>query len=261
MVKAGIFLIARLAPGYSHLLAWQILCVGLGGLTMILGGWRSLREFDLKLILAFGTVSQLGFLMILVGVGDANVALAGVAMLVAHALFKASLFMVVGIIDHQTGTRDVRKLARLGSAAPALAIIAALASASMAGLPITMGFVGKEAALASLLEYRGVGGWEGGVLTAVVVVGSVLTMAYTVRFLWGGFGRKVQSRPSAAVARMHRPSPAFLVPAGLLAVAGVVAGFLASPLGDILERYAVTLPANGHEIEHLAFWHGLTPAL
>ncbi|WP_299573295.1 Na+/H+ antiporter subunit A [uncultured Williamsia sp.] len=261
MVKAGIFLIARLAPGYSDLLAWQILCVGLGGLTMILGGWRSLREFDLKLILAFGTVSQLGFLMILVGVGDANVALAGVAMLVAHALFKASLFMVVGIIDHQTGTRDVRKLARLGSAARALAVIATLAAASMAGLPITMGFVGKEAALASLLEYRGVGGWEGGVLTAVVVLGSVLTMAYTVRFLWGGFGRKVQTTPSAAVARMHRPSPLFLVPAGVLAVAGVVAGFLASPLGDVLERYATTLPANGHEIEHLAIWHGFTPAL
>ncbi|MCP2193164.1 Na+/H+ antiporter subunit A [Williamsia deligens] len=261
MVKAGIFLIARLAPGYSDLLAWQILCVGLGGLTMILGGWRSLREFDLKLILAFGTVSQLGFLMVLVGVGDANVALAGLAMLVAHALFKASLFMVVGVIDHSTGTRDVRKLARLGSAMPGLTVVAVLAGASMAGLPITMGFVGKEAALASLLDYDGVGGWEGGVLTTVVVVGSVLTMAYTVRFLWGGFGRKVQSTPSAAVARMHRPSLAFQAPAAVLAVAGVVAGFLASPLGDILERYASTLPAHGHEIEHLAIWHGLTPAL
>ncbi|MGZ8178408.1 Na+/H+ antiporter subunit A [Williamsia sp. SKLECPSW1] len=261
MVKAGIFLIARLAPGYSDLLAWQILCVGLGGLTMVLGAWRSLREFDLKLILAFGTVSQLGFLMVLVGVGDANVALAGVAMLIAHALFKACLFMVVGIIDHQTGTRDIRKLARLGSAAPALAIIATLASASMAGLPITMGFIGKEAALAALLGYSGVGGWEGGVLTAVVVVGSVLTMAYTVRFLWGGFGRKVQTTPSAAVARMHQPSPLFVVPAALLAVAGVVAGFLASPIGDVLERYATTLPAHGHEIEHLAIWHGFTPAL
>lgn len=258
MVKAGIFLVARLAPGFGDLMAWQISVVGLGMLTMVLGGWRSLREFDLKLILAFGTVSQLGFLMVLVGTGDANVALAGVAMLVAHALFKASLFMVVGVIDHSTGTRDVRKLARLGSTAPSLAVIAAVASASMAGLPITLGFVGKEAALTSLLDVDGFDGWQGSVSTAVVVVGSILTMAYTTRFLWGAFGRKVRREPSAAVARMHHPSVAFIAPAGILAALGVAAGFVAGPLGSLFEPYARTLPANGHELEHLALWHGFT---
>ncbi|WP_353110298.1 proton-conducting transporter membrane subunit, partial [Gordonia sp. (in: high G+C Gram-positive bacteria)] len=103
MVKAGVYLVARLAPAFSDRLSWQVLVIGLGALTMLLGGWRSLRERDLKLILAFGTVSQLGFIMVLVGIGDAGVAMAGLSMVIAHALFKACLFMVVGIIDHSTG--------------------------------------------------------------------------------------------------------------------------------------------------------------
>ncbi|MBJ7289289.1 Na+/H+ antiporter subunit A [Williamsia sp.] len=256
MVKAGIFLVARLAPGFSDDVAWQVTVVGLGLLTMVLGGWRSLREFDLKLILAFGTVSQLGFLMVLVGIGDTNVALAGIAMLVAHALFKASLFMVVGIIDHSTGTRDVRKLARLGAASPALAIIASVSAASMAGLPITIGFVGKEAALGAVAETGALTTWQSVAATAILVFGSILTMAYTVRFLAGAFGRKVRREPSLAVAKMHHPSAAFMAPAGLLALLGVAAGFASGPLGSLFEPYAKTLPAHGHEIEHLALWHG-----
>ena len=111
------YLVARLAPGFGSFTGWQIAVISLGLLTMVVGGWRSLRELDLKLILAFGTVSQLSFLTVLVGFGDANVMMAGLAMIVAHAMFKAALFMVVGIIDHSTGTRDVRKLARLGETA------------------------------------------------------------------------------------------------------------------------------------------------
>ena len=91
----------------------------LGAATMIIGGWRALRQYDIKLLLAYGTVSQLGFLIVLCGLGTRAAALAGVAMLIAHALFKATLFLVVGIVDHSTGTRDLRKLSGVGAAAAA----------------------------------------------------------------------------------------------------------------------------------------------
>ena len=113
---------------------------------MLVGGWAALRQTDLKLLLAYGTVSQLGFLTVVFGAGTRDAALAGLAMLLAHALFKAALFLVVGVVDHTTGTRDLRELSGLGRRAPVLAVVAALAAASMAGLPPLAGFVAKEAA-------------------------------------------------------------------------------------------------------------------
>jgi multicomponent Na+:H+ antiporter subunit A len=117
MVKAGVYLIARLAPGFADS-PWHRSSSGSALLTMLLAGWRAVREYDLKLILAFGTVSQLGLITVLVGGGGQDLMLAGLAMLCAHALFKAALFMVVGIIDHATGTRDIRRLAWLASRLP-----------------------------------------------------------------------------------------------------------------------------------------------
>ena len=261
MVKAGVYLVARLAPAFAEQISWQIIVVGLGLLTMILGGWRSLRELDLKLILAFGTVSQLGFMAVLVGIGDANVAMAGIAMVVAHALFKASLFMVVGIIDHSTGTRDIRRLARLGHRLPALALIAAVAGASMAGLPFTMGFVGKETGFASVWETGRYTPWMAHTIDLALVIGSIITFAYTARFLWGAFGRKVRHLPTRQVAALHPPSVMFQAPPALLAVLGAVTAFIAPWIGDHIEPYAETLPGFGHPIEHLAMWHGFNLAV
>ena len=152
MVKAGIFLIARMAPGFADMPGWREVLVVFGLATMLLGGWQSLRQHDLKLVLAHGTVSQLGLLAVVLGFGTAEAALAGLAMLVAHALAKAALFMVVGIVDHRTGTRDLRRLSGLGRQAPITAVTAAVAIASMIGLPPTIGFVAKEAVFASLAD-------------------------------------------------------------------------------------------------------------
>lgn len=256
MVKAGIYLVARLAPGFHEQISWQVLVVGLGLLTMLLGGWRSLRELDLKLILAFGTVSQLGFMMVLVGVGAANVAMAGIAMVIAHAMFKASLFMVVGIIDHSTGTRDIRRLARLGHRLPFLAGIAAVAGASMAGLPFTFGFVGKETAFGAMWDTGAYDPWLAHLVDVVLLLGSIITFAYTTRFLWGAFGRKVRTLPTRPVAQLHPPSVMFQVPSLLLAVLGVVTAFAAGWIGHFIEPYAESLPGYGEELEHLAMWHG-----
>ncbi|GED96668.1 Na+/H+ antiporter subunit A [Gordonia crocea] len=256
MVKAGVYLVARLAPGFATLPVWQVMVLGLGALTMLVGGWRSLRELDLKLILAFGTVSQLGFLMVLLGFGDANVALAGITMLVAHAMFKAALFMVVGIIDHSTGTRDLRKLARLGQRMPALALIAGAAAASMAGLPFTFGFVAKEAAFGTIWTSGALPDWQARGIDLVLLTGAVITMAYSTRFLWGAFGRKLRPNPSLAVSRALQPSAMFLAPPAVLAVAGIVSAFSAGWLGTLFEPYADTLPSWGEPLEHLGLWHG-----
>ena len=111
---------ARLAPAFHELATWQVLVLGLGLWTLLLGGWRALRQTDVKLVLAYGTVSQLGFLMVANGLGVRDAALAGLAMLLAHALFKAPLFMVVGIIDHEAGMRDLRQLSGIGRRHPCL---------------------------------------------------------------------------------------------------------------------------------------------
>lgn len=261
MVKAGIFLVARLAPGFADSAPWRVTVLTLGLVSMLVAGWRALRETDLKLVLAFGTVSQLGFLMVLVGAGTRDLALAGLTMLVAHALFKATLFLVVGVIDHTTGTRDLRQLSGLGRRAPVLAVAAAAAAASMAGLPPFVGFVGKEAAIEALLH----GGAQGSGLPSApaslatlvaVIAGSVLTAAYSLRFMWGAF-RGLD--PSPPVARMHAPDRLLLTPPVLLAALGLAAGIATGPLDRALTPYADTLPgADGY---HLARWHGLTPTL
>ena len=152
MVKAGIYLVAVLAPVFAENPAWHPIVIGLGGFTMLLGGWQALRETDLKRLLAYGTVSQLGFLMVVLGYGTQDAALAGLALLLSHALFKSALFLVVGIIDHQLSTRDLREISGLGRQAPALATAAIVSIASMVGIIPTVGFVAKEGALAALLD-------------------------------------------------------------------------------------------------------------
>src|SRR4028119_591101 len=114
MVKAGVYLVARLAPAFAVVGPWRPVVLTVGLLTMLVGGWRALRQTDLKRLLAFGTVSQLGFLVVLLGAGTREAALAGATLLLAHGLFKSSLFLAVGVIDHEAGTRGPRPPARLG---------------------------------------------------------------------------------------------------------------------------------------------------
>ncbi|MFD6855777.1 Na+/H+ antiporter subunit A [Rhodococcus sp. NPDC060090] len=258
MVKAGIYLIARLAPAFADAAPWRPIVITLGLVSMILAGWRALRAFDLKLILAFGTVSQLGFLTALVGIGSREAALAGLTMVIAHAMFKACLFMVVGVIDHSTGTRDIRKLAHLGLKTPILAVVAALAAASMAGLPPFIGFVGKEAALEAALVAEVLPEWARIAVVAGMVLGSILTLAYSIRFIWGAFGRKQLKRPSPAVQSLHAPGPLLLSAPSLLAVGGLAAGFAAPWVDTLVAPYADTLPASLSKPYHLALYHGLT---
>src|SRR5262245_6795332 len=218
MVKAGVYLIARMSPGFADSPPWRPTVVILGVLTMVLAGWRAVREYDLKLILAFGTVSQLGLITVMVGAGGGDLMLAGLAMLCAHAMFKASLFMVVGVIDHATGTRDIRRLAWLGQRSRGLLIIAVGATASMAAVTPFRGVVAKEADFETVAHAPSLGAAAPYVLAGIVLV-SVFTTIYSLRFLLGAFGRKGLPEASKRVAEMHRPHATFLLSPAILAAA------------------------------------------
>ncbi|MGY0501975.1 Na+/H+ antiporter subunit A [Nocardia sp. FBN12] len=256
MVKAGVYLVARLAPALAQTPPWHLMLLPLGIATMLLAGWRAIQVHDLKLVLAFGTVSQLGLMITMVGIGTPDAALAGLCLLVAHGLFKACLFMVVGIIDHGAGTRDLRRLSGLGQRAPVLCAIAVLATLSMAGLPPLLGFVGKESALGALWSAEVLSTPVRFALLAGVTVGSAFTVAYSIRFVWGAFG--ITANPERAVT-WHAPGPLLLGPPAVLAVAGLAGGLTTPAVDRWLSPYAETLP--GVLDTHLALWHSFTGPL
>ncbi len=249
MVKAGVYLVARLTPAFPDVTVWRYMALFFGTVTMIMAGWKALRQYDLKLLLAYGTISQLGFLIALLGAGTQAGALAGISMLIAHSLFKAPLFLVVGVIDHSTGTRDLRELSGLRTSMPATFWIAVAAAASMAGLPPTLGFAAKELALGAFTY--------GGLDTVVLIglmIGTTFTVAYTLRFLWGAFSVK----ENVAATPVHAPGPLFQAPAAILAGLGLLGGVLSGALDPFLSVYADTVPvAPGQEPTYLALWHGL----
>ena len=253
MVKAGVYLIARLAPAFADGWdLWRPLVVGVGVLTMLVGGWQALRQYDLKLLLAHGTVSQLGFMTALVGVGRPELTLAGVAVLLAHGLFKAALFLTVGIVDHQAHTRDIRRLAGVGRSMPAVLAVAAVAAASMAGVFPLLGFVTKEAAFEALLHDG-----AGLLVTGGIVVGSALTVAYGARFLWGGFADKPPGTDTLGSSQLPGPALGFLAPALLLSGLTVFLG-LAPALASELVGPAATALDPSADPSTLSLWHGLT---
>ncbi|WP_275005383.1 Na+/H+ antiporter subunit A [Promicromonospora iranensis] len=269
MVKAGIYLIARFAPAFSDLAAWRTVVLVLGGATLLLGGYRALRQHDLKLVLAFGTVSQLGLLTLLLGYGTRATALAGLALLGAHALFKASLFLVVGVVDAAAGTRDLRKLAGVGRRLPVTALAATLATASMIGLPPFAGYVAKEAALAAWAHDDDL---LGRIMIAVVAVGSALTVAYGLRFLWGAFKPRLPASAAPASSGVGQdevpdeapdvahPQPFWMVaPPLVLAVLGLAVALVPQVGERLLGPYADTYPVG--DPGHLTLWDGLTPVL
>lgn len=262
MVKAGVYLIARLAPIFAETGIWRPLVVTVGALTMLTGGWRALRQHDLKRILAYGTVSQLGFLVVLFGIGTPETTTAGVIVLLAHALFKAGLFLVVGIIDHQAHTRDIRRLGRYGPGWGGVMVVAVVCGASMAGLPPLLGFLGKEAAYDALLESDLAGS---ALVLAVLVAGSVLTFAYTARLLLGAFRpgvvtERLPEDPAIAIEPPPAPALAFWAPAGLLAALTALFGLLPGLVSTLVEVASHDLDPTG-EPHTLKLWHGLNAAL
>lgn len=260
MVKAGVVLVARFTPGMAYVPGWSAVAVVIGLYTALHASYRALRQRDLKLILAYGTVSQLGLMIAAVGMGTAGALAAGLVLMLAHALFKSSLFLTVGAVETATGTRDIWELTALRKNMPILATSAALAALSMAGIPVTIGYVGKESLISALLHgidspHLPTGTALDIAMIVLVSIGSMMTMAYAWRFWWGAFGTK-----KITVQMKVRPLSSLIYAPILLLSAGAFLGFTAPSLDKIFA--APTGPLIGLPGEHhVALWSGWGPAL
>jgi multicomponent Na+:H+ antiporter subunit A len=260
MVTAGVYLVGRLAPVFAHTPGWRLVVLSVGLITMIAAGLRALRRYDLKLLLAFGTVSQLGLMLVLLGAGTAEATVAGCTLLLAHALFKAPLFMVVGMIDHETGTRDIRALRRLGPGWRPVELIAVVSAASMAGVPLAFGFVAKEAAYEAFAQRDFAGGWA---VLAGIVIGSILTFAYSARFVWGilrPWPPDAVAPPPPPATAAHPPAWGLVAPAALLAAVSVVLEIAPGLVDGLIGAAANSLDPSVGDV-HLQVWHGVNLAL
>ncbi len=248
MVKAGVYLLMRLNPVMGGTPAWETILPAFGGLTLLVGAVLAIRQTDLKLMLAYTTVASLGLLVMLTGFGSQHAVAAAALYLVAHSLFKGALFMVAGLIDHETGTRDVTRLGGLRRAMPVTFLAALLAALSMAGLPPFFGFLAKEEVYAALA-----GGSPRAVaftLAAVLGNGLMFAVAFAVA-LKPFLGEKVETP------RQAHEGPALLwIGPMLLAVKGLVIGLfsavthalLAAPLASAIagKPEEITISAMPH---------------
>ena len=249
MVTAGVCLVARLTPAFAGVNSWEIPLVSLGMGTLVIGGLLALRQTDLKALLAYSTVSQLGMIVALYALGTQAAVLAATLHLVSHATFKGGMFLVAGAIEHESGTRDLRRLGGLAGAMPALAVVATVVALSSGGIPPLNGFVSKEALLDATLHTSGVREW---LLPLVLAVGSAVTLAYSLRFLVGAFF----GRPRDPAIKPHRAPLGLLLSPGVLAVAVVALGVYPAMLaGDLMAPAVRAVTQHEAEVE-LALWHG-----
>lgn len=218
MVKAGVYLLMRLNPVMGETIAWEILLPFFGGLTMLTGALLALRQTDLKLMLAYTTLSSLGLLVLLTGFGTPYAIEAAVLYLVAHSLFKGALFMVVGTIDHETGTRDINRLSGLLRAMPVTSVVAFAAALSMAGLPPFFGFLAKEEIYAALAypNPRAI------LFTGVAVIGNAAMLAIALAVGLKPFVGKLSHTPR----HPHEGSALLWLGPAILAFAGLVFALL-----------------------------------
>ena len=252
MVKAGVILVAVIAPAFQDTDIWKPLGLSFGLVTMVWGAVGALRHVDAKLILAWGTVSQLGLLITLLAIGTPKATFAAISILVAHAVFKAALFMVVGEVDVRTGTRNINELSGLRRSMPITFVVAVISGASMAGIPPLLGFPAKEAAIEAAL---GLSGGEFLVVGGLIIGGSVLTVAYTTRLLIGMFGSSAPMVDRDVTPRR----PAMSAPEVILASASLL-GFVALGWVTGIVRPAVVTVSPKAEVYSLLRWPGLTDA-
>ncbi|RCS28624.1 monovalent cation/H+ antiporter subunit A [Rhodanobacter denitrificans] len=259
MVKAGVFLLVRFWPVLGGTEEWFWIVGGTGLVTLVLGAYSAMFEQDLKGVLAYSTISHLGLITMLVGLGSALGVVAAIFHIVNHATFKASLFMAAGAVDHEAGTRDLRKLGGLRRVMPVTATLALVAAAAMAGVPLLNGFLSKEMFFAETLAGRH--GPLLDVLSVVIAVAaSAFGVTYSIRFVRGVFfGRMASCLPR----QPHEPPLWMRVPIGLLALACLLVGVLpARVIGPSLRVAASAVLGAGHLPDYsLAIWHGLTTPL
>ncbi|TXN24781.1 monovalent cation/H+ antiporter subunit A [Methylobacterium sp. WL9] len=258
MVKAGIFLMIRLWPVLSGTDAWYWIVGSAGMATMLVGAWSAIFQHDLKGLLAYSTISHLGLITLLLGLDSPLAVVAAIFHTVNHATFKASLFMAAGIIDHETGTRDMRRLSGLWRAMPYTATLAMVAAAAMAGVPLLNGFLSKEMFLSEAVDNLGEHPLHLA-LPVLATLASAFTVLYSLRFIRQAFfGPPPHDLPKAP----HEPPRYMRLPIELLVFACVAIGLVPNlTIGPALESAVRAVFGDAAPAYDLAIWHGVNAPL
>ncbi|QJD59252.1 monovalent cation/H+ antiporter subunit A [Pseudomonas sp. gcc21] len=255
MVKAGIFLLMRLWPVLAGTPEWEWVIGGAGICTRLIGAFIAIFQHDLKGLLAYSTISHLGLITALLGIGTPLAMVAAIFHTVNHATFKASLFMAVGIIDHECGTRDMRRLRGLYRPMPHTATLAIVASAAMAGVPLLNGFISKEMFFAEAIQVGSDNNWW---MSLVAIAMGIFGVAYSLRFIYVFFGQTATDLPSTP----HEPPRWMRVPVELLVLSCLIVGVMpALTIGPLLHNAVEAVLGVRTPTYSLAVWHGLNRPL
>ncbi len=253
MVKAGVFLLARLHPALSDTELWFWLVSGTGALTLVYAAYIAFYRYDFKGLLAYSTISHLGLITLLFGLDTPLSVVAGVFHIINHAIFKASLFMAAGIVDHECGTRDMRRVNGLFKFMPVTATLAIVAAGSMAGVPLLNGFLSKEMFFAEAVghpvfdEMR----W---LLPTFATVAGILAVAYSARFIHDVF---FNGDPIDLPRQPHEPPRWMRAPVEVLVVLCLLVGIFPQwSIAPILHASASAVLQQELPAFHLAVWHG-----
>src|SRR5690606_37995736 len=253
MVKAGVFLLARLSPALGGSDLWVLIVSITGLVTLLVGAYFALFKHDLKGLLAYSTISHLGLITLLLGLSTKQATIAALFHIINHATFKASLFMAAGIIDHETGSRDMRKLNGLFKYMPHTAVLAMVAAAAMAGIPLLNGFLSKEMFFAETLEQHYFGGFSW-FIPALATLASIFSVAYSLRFIHDVF---FNGEPVDLPHNPHEPPRYMRVPVETLVAICLLVGMApAWTVGQLLYSAAGATLGSAPPEYSLSIWHG-----
>jgi len=255
MVKAGVFLLARLHPvlSGSDLFFWMVSSIG--ATTLLVGSFYAISQHDVKGLLAYSTISNLGLITLLFGLSTPLAVVAGVFHIINHALFKASLFMAAGIVDHECHSRDLRRLGGLRKLMPLTAGLSLIAALSMAGMPPLNGFLSKEMLFEQTLALHGV---TGVAFSAVALAGGLFGVIYSLRFAGDTF---FGEQPRALQVKPHDPPYGMLFPVGILVALCLMIGLIPLSVAPVLALSARSILGEFFPDYHLALWHGFNGPL
>lgn len=253
MVKAGVYLLFRMTPVLNGAEIWHTILIIVGAVTMLYSAIHIIFRTDLKGILAYSTISALGILVFLIGIGTQAALVAAAVFIVVHALYKASLFLITGIIDHETGTRDVTQLSGLRKVLLPVAIAGFIAALISGGVPPTLGFVGKDLIYEATLHFR-----DGALLLTILAIITKILLFY------GGFVAGVKpfmGKLPNEFENLHLPSPLMWVPPLIMTLAGIVFGLFPGLIESAFIKPIAMTQAIGFEDFHLKLWHGFNTVL
>lgn len=253
MVKAGVYLLLRLTPLLGNTELWNTTLTLVGGITLAYAAFHLLFRTDLKGILAYTTISALGILVFLIGIGTKEALLAALVFIIVHALYKASLFLITGIIDHETGTRDITQLRGLRKVLMPVAVAGFLAAIISGGVPPSIGFLGKDLIYEATLGHP-----------EYAIVLTVIAVATNILLFYGGFlvgVKPFMGKLPEAFEKVHMPSPLMWVPPIIMVVAGMVFGIFPGLIEGSLIQPGVDYLTQQNEVIHLKLWHGFNTVL